>query len=137
MNYRTFVAPAAVLSVVLAGATVLRAEIVEQIIVKVNGEIYKYASAAIDHAQAQRVREPHHRVHHRAGVLLLLQVAHETAVDLESLDREALQVGQAGVARAEVVQCQPDPQLLEPLECLQGVWHGAHGCAFRDLQLQA
>jgi len=40
MNYRTFVAPAAVLSVVLAGATVLRAEIIEQILVKVNGEIF-------------------------------------------------------------------------------------------------
>ena len=39
MNYRNLVATAAVLSVALTGSAVLRAEIVEQIVVKVNGEI--------------------------------------------------------------------------------------------------
>jgi peptidyl-prolyl cis-trans isomerase SurA len=39
MNYRNFAGPAVVLAVALAASTVVRGEIIEQIIVKVNGEI--------------------------------------------------------------------------------------------------
>ena len=39
MNYRNFARPAVVLAVALAAGTVVRGEIIEQIIVKVNGEI--------------------------------------------------------------------------------------------------
>jgi hypothetical protein len=43
------------------------------------------------------------------------QILHEGAVDLEPRDRQALEVDQAGVARAEVVQGQPQPQAAQPL----------------------
>src|SRR3712207_8708535 len=49
----------------------------------------------------------------RAVVARLADAVDERAVDLQLVDREALEVAQRGVARAEVVEDQPHAQLLE------------------------
>ena len=49
----------------------------------------------------------------RLVVGILLQVPHEAAVDLDMIDRELLQMGQRGVAGAEIVESDLDAMLPE------------------------
>ena len=65
------------------------------------------------------------------------EVADEGAVDLQPIDPEALQVGQAGVAGAEVVDHQPYPQRPQRLEGPDRRVCVAHRHALGDLQVQA
>ena len=66
-----------------------------------------------DGLQIQAVRHLDDGAHDGRIVRVGGQVADEALVDLELVDVEALEVGQAGVAGAEVVDGQLDAQLLE------------------------
>ena len=59
-----------------------------------------------DHFQAQRPGQRQHRAHHRGAAVLAhrFEFAHERAVDLQRVQREAMQVAQRGLAGAEIVQ---------------------------------
>ena len=61
-----------------------------------------------DHAQAQAVAEIDDRAHDHLVVQVVLEVLHERLVDLEPLDRQPLDVGERGVAGAEIVDRQAD-----------------------------
>ena len=64
------------------------------------------------------------------------QVVHEAAVDLQLVDRQALQVRHRGIAGAEIVDRQVDARVLQaPHQFHVGV-DIVHQDAFRDFQLQ-
>jgi len=56
------------------------------------------------------------RPHDRAVLHVVADALHERAVDLEGIDREPLEVAERGIAGAEVVDGELDPEGLEGLE---------------------
>src|SRR5438445_8400901 len=56
-----------------------------------------------DHAHRERMRERDHRLRDRRIVPSLVHPADERAVDLEAVDRQPRKIGEARIARAEVV----------------------------------
>src|SRR4029450_10478418 len=62
---------------------------------------------------------------------------HERLVDLDGGDRHLAQVGERGVAGAEVVDGQVDPEALELVEADHGHLQVVHQDALGDLQGQA
>ena len=67
-----------------------------------------------DRAQAEAVREADDRGADRRVVVVPAEVAHEAAVDLEPVDRQALEVGQARIAGAEIVHRDRHADPVEP-----------------------
>jgi hypothetical protein len=65
-----------------------------------------------------------------------LDVAHEGAVDLQVIDREQLEVGERGVAGAEVVDGQRDAHAPSACENDDGFLRVFHDRAFGDFQFQ-
>ena len=63
-----------------------------------------------DDLEAQVPAEVDDRPHDRHVLALAAEAGDEAAVDLDLVDRQALQVGQRRVARAEVVHGQPDAE---------------------------
>src|SRR3712207_983988 len=63
-------------------------------------------------------------------------VAHEAPVDLELVDRETLQVGQRGIAGAEIVDGQADAEIPQCVELCLHVRAALHERALRDLKLE-
>ena len=55
MNYRNLIRSAVIVALAVAGTTVVRGEIVEQIIVKVNGEIM--TKTELENRQVQALRQ--------------------------------------------------------------------------------
>ena len=87
-----------------------------------------------DHVEA--VREAGDALDDRERALLVRDVLHERAVDLDLVEREAAQVAQAGVAGAEIVHREVDAeraQLMQGGERGRGVLH-QHGLG--DLEFQ-
>ena len=68
------------------------------------------------HAHAERVRERDDRLHDLLVGLVDGDGADETLVDLDLGGRDLLQVGQGGIAFAEVVDRELDSQLSQPLD---------------------
>ena len=66
--------------------------------------------------QLQRVPELDHRVDDRDVLLVVGKPAHERPVDLDAVDGQAAQVLERRVAGAEVVDRDPDTELLELAE---------------------
>ena len=62
--------------------------------------------------------------------------AHERLVDLEHVDRELLEVGDGGVAGAEVVDGQAHAQVADGVQLAQDVGVAAQHAALAQLQLQ-
>ena len=62
-------------------------------------------------------------------------VAHKALVDLERLHGQLAQVGERGIAGAEVVQRKADSQLPALAHHLDGLLHVGNGGAFQDFQL--
>src|SRR6266849_3503046 len=69
-----------------------------------------------DHAHRERMRERDHRLRDRRVVPFLVDPADERTVDLEAIDRQPRQIGEARIARAEVVHGDLHAQGLESLE---------------------
>ena len=65
----------------------------------------------------------------------VFELPDEGAVDLDLLDREALQVGQARIAGAEVVDRQADAHAVDLAEDLQRLLAVLHQRGFGDLEL--
>jgi len=88
------------------------------------------------HVQAQAVRHPDDGPDDRCVVRLDEDLAHERLVDLEAVEREAPQIAERRVARAEVVDGEPHAravQLFEDLDRDRGV---AHRDRLRDFDLE-
>src|SRR4051794_14972820 len=66
-----------------------------------------------DDFHTERLRHAQHGAHDRAVALVLPQPAHERAVDLDDVEREALEISERRVAGPEVVQRQAHADVLE------------------------
>ena len=89
-----------------------------------------------DHLQLHGVRQRDHGADDGGVVGIGGQVAHKRAVYFQGVDREALQVAQAGVAGAEVVDRQADAHVGQFLQGGGGAGRVRHDHAFRDFQLE-
>lgn len=79
------------------------------------------------HLDPERTRQRDDRRDDGALFLVTGRVGDEAAVDLQLVHRKALQVGEARIARAEIVDGNRHPQRLQPLERAQrgvGLLHG-------------
>ena len=84
------------------------------------------------HLQVQRVRKRDDCLYNR-GILRVLP----ELVDLQNVDREALEVGKRRVASAAVIDGELDAQRFELAQRADGTVCLLHQHAFGDLQLQA
>ncbi len=89
-----------------------------------------------DDVHAQRLPERHHGLHHGAAAAGV-QAAHERAIDLQGLVGEALEVGERGVSRAEVVHVHLNPELAQLPEPRQREITVIHDGILGDIQAQA
>src|SRR3569833_1363067 len=85
---------------------------------------------------AQGVRQGQDGTDDRCVVGVLLNAAYEAAIYLERVHREALQVGERGVAGAEVVDSDANPELLETKDGELAGRSIRHSDALSDLQLK-
>src|SRR6185436_5057120 len=65
------------------------------------------------------------------------EVAHERTIDLELVEGQGLEVGERGVAGAEIIQRYPEPHLTQRIQLLDGFAEVIEQRRFRDLQRQA
>src|SRR6266853_4738088 len=69
-----------------------------------------------DHPHPERMRERDHGLGDRRVVPVLVGLAYERTVDLKAIDRQAREVAQARIARAEIVDGDLHSQLLQAVE---------------------
>ena len=62
--------------------------------------------------------------------------AHERLVDLYCVEGKALQIGERGMAGAEIVKREPGAEFLDAREHLRGVLRIFHHQRFSDFQLE-
>ena len=84
----------------------------------------------------ERLAELHEGVDQRLALLVALSTRDERAVDLQRVDREALQVGERGVAGAEVVDRDAHAELLDRGQPRGGLLGVAHQRGLGDLDRQ-
>src|SRR5204863_4761785 len=89
-----------------------------------------------DYLNLERVREGHDRRDDGALVLVPGHVGDEGAVDLHLVHREALQVGEARVAGAEIVDGDRHAELLQAVERAQRDVAVLHRGGLGDLELE-
>ena len=85
---------------------------------------------------AERVGNIDDRADDRAGAALGVDIANEASVDLDLVQREALQIGQRRVPGAEVVHGDAHAEFLEVLQHLVGMGAVVEEQALGDLDLQ-
>ncbi len=64
------------------------------------------------------------------------QAAHEGLIDLELVDRQILEVSQARISGAKIVNRQPDAQVRKRLQSLRGLLGVLQQHGFRQLQFE-
>ena len=69
-----------------------------------------------DHVERERPRHPDDRLDDRRPLLLHPERVDEGAVDLQRVEGEAVEVGERGVAGAEVVEDEPHAELVQRLQ---------------------
>ena len=89
-----------------------------------------------DHVEGERPGHADDRLDDRRPLLLDAERVDELAVDLERVEREAVEVGERGVAGAEVVEDEPHAELAERLQGRLGVGRLLDQDALGDLQPQ-
>jgi hypothetical protein len=89
-----------------------------------------------DDLQVHRAGHLHDRRGHFGLLRAGLQACDELAVELELVERQAGEVRERRVARAEVVEREADAQVLELAQRLQGALAAAEQRALRDLERQ-
>src|SRR4051794_9355674 len=77
------------------------------------------------------------RPHDRACALAGQQVLDETAVDLELVEREALQIAERRIAGPEIVERDPNPERAQRMQQPQGRFTALEEDRFGDLDLEA
>ena len=80
------------------------------------GELVGRFDALGDDDHPERVRHRGDALHDRRGALVAAQAQDERPVDLEHVDREAVQVRERRVAGAEVVERERDAELVQRLQ---------------------
>src|SRR5581483_3684701 len=70
------------------------------------------------HRQAERAPERDDRLDDDAAIGRLAEPEHETAVNLELVEREALQIAEIGIAGAEIVERDADTELVQVFDAL-------------------
>ena len=87
-----------------------------------------------DRPQPQGPAHPQHRVHQHGAIGMRVDAVDEALVDLQHVDRELLQVRQRRVPRAEVVERDADPELLELVQARDRLRVGHHGLGHLEHQ---
>jgi hypothetical protein len=90
-----------------------------------------------DDGAAEGLRQADDPFDDRHVLLVVEHVVHERAVDLEQVQRQALQVGEGRVAGAEVVERELDAERAALLHQLAGVVDVGQRCGFEHLDDQA
>jgi hypothetical protein len=88
------------------------------------------------HAQVEVVRELDRRAHDRGVGGVDGHLDHERLVDLDRVDRQALEVGERRVARAEVVDAERQPDLAQAHQRRLGARRVGHQHRLGDLELE-
>ena len=88
------------------------------------------------HAQVQLVAERDDRLHDHGVVGIGGQIDDERTVDLELVDRKALQVAEARIAGAEIIDRDLHAERLDAAEHLDVLLGAVHGQAFGQFDLQ-
>ena len=68
-----------------------------------------------DHGQAELLAQPNRRAHDRGVVGVAQQLEHERAVNFQAVEREFLQVAEARIPGAEIVEYDADAEILDAL----------------------
>src|SRR5262249_47422677 len=89
-----------------------------------------------DHLLAELIRKRDDRAENERGRAVGPSVAHQRAVDLDGVTREAVQIAQRAIARAEIVEREARAEALEPGENLDGALWVLHDEGFGDLELE-
>ena len=89
-----------------------------------------------DDFQLHIVRHGDDAARNRGIVTVFRQVADERAVNLQTVDREALEIGERRIAGAEVVDGNTHTGVAQRLQHLDRAFGVAHHHAFGDLQFQ-
>src|SRR5437763_756227 len=87
-----------------------------------------------DHRQAQAVGQMDDGIHDGQVAAVAVDALDEGTVDLQPVDMEPLQVAQRRVAGAEVVDGEPDPQLAQLVQRLDGTLGILHHRPLGDLE---
>ena len=88
-----------------------------------------------DHVHAEVVRQRDDRFQDD-GARAAARGADERLIDLDGVEREALQIGQGRMSGAEIVERQAGAELANPLQHLRRVLRILHHQRFRQFQLQ-
>src|SRR5665647_2063292 len=64
----------------------------------------------------EAVAETDDRTNNRHGMAAVFQVANKSAVNLDLIERERMQIGQGRIPGSEIIQCDPHAERLEPSE---------------------
>ena len=86
------------------------------------------------HVQPEAVGHRHNGAYDCRIDGIHVHVAHESAVDLEHVDRQATQIAQAGVAGSEVVDRDIDAELAQSLQVFYALCEVIDQRAFRQLE---
>src|SRR5712671_5376925 len=89
-----------------------------------------------DDRQAQHLTQAYRGADNRRIVRVGFQLMHEIPVDLQPVEREFLQIAQAGIAGAEIVEDDSNPEILDPAENLEGLLVVHDQDVFRHLELE-
>src|SRR3569623_1790637 len=100
------------------------------------GELFGCLHALRHHVEAQAPRHGDDGGDDGRVVLIGLHVADEGAVDLESLDREALEIAQRRIARAEIVDGEAHAHAVERGDIVARDLVALHQHALGDLELE-
>ena len=90
-----------------------------------------------NHAEIEAVRHVDNRPHHHLILFRTADVAGQTAVDLQIVDRQFLQIGQAAVAGSEVVDRYAYPRFPQAAQLVGGLREIADQFGFGDFEGQA
>lgn len=89
-----------------------------------------------DYLQSEALTHAHDRTNDRCGIGAFRQILHKGAVNLQMIQREALEVSQIRVASPEIVQRQTDAQRLQSVQALHHGLRLAHHHRFGELEVQ-
>ena len=69
-------------------------------------------------------------------ILAMGDIGDETAIDLQPVHRQAPQIGERGISRAEIIDRQPDAGLVQGAEDIHRIAHILHHPGFGDFQFK-
>jgi hypothetical protein len=105
-------------------------------LVREEGQLLLRFHAFGDDGNIQTMAEPDHRADDRRRLRIASQIHHECAVDLDLVERKRLQIGQRGIAAAEIVHGDADAERLQPPQQRQAAIEVIDQHALGDLEFQ-